>query len=45
MGIVYESDEWFLGVLVGKEERQVMRVSSKLVVQWVLVVSVGWADK
>ena len=45
MGIVYESDEWFLGVLVGKEERQVMRMSAELAVQWVSVVSVGWADK
>ena len=42
---MYESDEWFLGVLVGKEERQVVRVSAKLVVQWVSVVLVGWADK
>ena len=42
---MYESDEWFLGVLVGKEERQVMHASAKLVVQWVLVISVGWADK
>ena len=42
---MYESDEWFLGVLVGKEERQVVCVSAKLAVQWVSVVSVGWADK
>ena len=45
MGIVYESDEWFLGILVSKEERQVVHASAELVVQWVSVVSVGWADK